>query len=204
MFKLNDKTIRIDQDLVIGEGDDAITIPAGSLQDAATRAQFGITEEPDPVRPDERYYYVTQNADGSLTATPKPAAQVLDMLWWQIKAHRDQRQEAGCLAGTDWFHNDVKSRTQWERMANRSASAADADPYLVAGQQVQWKTMAGTFVPLTAGKIRQVVTAFEIQEATTFMRAEQHRAALAVMTDVELMAAYDWRAGWPAVYEVAP
>lgn len=204
MFKLNGKPTRIDTDLVVGEVGDAITIPAGSLQDAATRAQYGITEEPDPVRPDERYYYVAQNADGSLTATPKPAAQVFAALWGQVKAHRDQLQESGCQAGDDWYHNDIKSRTQWERMANRSAAMADADPYLIAGQQVQWKTMAGTFVPLTAGKIREVVAAVEIQEAAIFMRAEQHRAALAAMADVEMMAAYDIRAGWPAVYEAQP
>jgi len=200
MFKLNGQPIRIDIDLTIGEGDDAITIPAGSLRDADTRAQHGITEEPEPVLADERYYY--NHSDG--TSEPKPVAQVRDMLWGQIKAHRDRLQESGCQAGADWFHNDIKSRTQWERMANRSAAQADADPYLVAGQQVQWKTMAGTFVPLTAGKIREVITAFEIHEAAIFMRAEQHRAALAAMTDVELMAAYDIRAGWPAVYEAQP
>lgn len=38
----------------------------------AEREALGITEVPDPVRPDERYYFVTENDDGSITATPRP------------------------------------------------------------------------------------------------------------------------------------
>ena len=71
MFKLNGKPIRLDQDLVIGEGDEAITIPAASLLDQATREQYGIVEAPDEPRPDDRFYWVSDNGDGTYTATPK-------------------------------------------------------------------------------------------------------------------------------------
>lgn len=190
-FKRLGQTVDITQDLIIGAGDDAITVPAGSLQNEATRTEYDIVWEADPIRADERFYW---NGD---IATPRPLADVLKVFWDQIKAHRDVLQEAGCKVGADWFHNDLKSRSQWERMANRSAGMADADPYLVGGQPVPWKTMGGSFVPLTAGKIRQVVEAFELREAAIFAKAEQHKAALAAKTTVEGMIAYNWLAGWP-------
>lgn len=198
MFKRNGQPIALRTGLVID--DVQIVLPLS----AERMAELEIVEEPDPPRPDDRYYFIHGQPDGSFAAEPRPLPQVLDMLWVQIKARRDQLQEAGCQVGADWFHNDVKSRTQWERMANRSAAQAAAEPYLIAGLQVQWKTMAGTFVALTAGKIREVVAAFEIQESAIFLRAEQHRAALAALTDVDVMAAYDISAGWPGVYEVQP
>lgn len=194
MFKLNGKTIRIDQDLVIGEGDDAITHPADNLQDAAYRAALGIEDVPDPLRADDRFYF---NGD---VATPRPLSDVLGVLWEQIKLHRDNLQVAGCKVGGDWFHNDVKSRTQWERMANRSAGMAADEQYLIGGQPVPWKTISGTFVVLTASKIREVVDAFETNEAAIFAKAEQHKTLLAAKTTVEAMIAYNWRAGWPDSY----
>lgn len=193
-FKRNGQPVDITQDLTIGEGDDAITVPAGSLQDAPTRAQYGIVWEADAPRADDRFYW-----HGDI-ATPRPLPDVLNVLWEQIKAKRDALQVAGCKVGPDWYHNDVKSRGQWERMANRSAGQDDATPYVVGGQQVPWQTMSGTSVLLTAGKIRQVIEAIELREAVIFNAAKQHKAALMAMTTVEEMIAYDWQAGWPEGY----
>lgn len=91
MFKRNGSPFRIDQDLVIGEGADAITIPALSLQDAATREQYGITEEPGLPRPDDQYHWVTDNPDGSFTAVPKDLD---DLRLAAIGAVKQQRQAA--------------------------------------------------------------------------------------------------------------
>lgn len=117
--------------------------------------------------------------------------------WEGIKAERDRRSEAGCYVGGHWFHNDLKSRTQWERMANRSAALADAEPYRIEGNPVAWKAMGGAFVPLNAGFIRQVVDAFEVLEAAIFKAAEAHRAAMTASADP---AAYDFSGGWPKIY----
>lgn len=200
MFKLNDKPISIYQDLVIGEGDDAITHPAANLASADYRASLGIVEVPDQPRPDDRLYWVTDNGDGTYSTEPKALEMVIPIFWEQIKAKRDQLQEAGCPVAGYWFHNDVKSRTQWERMANRAAGMADADPYLIGGVAVNWKTMTGDKVPLTAGLIRQVVEAFEVREATIFATAEHHNAALNALATVEEVAAYDHSVGWPQSY----
>lgn len=130
---------------------------------------------------------------------PSPSAdQEKALKWAAIKVERDHRSEAGCLVAGDWFHNDLKSRTQWERMANRSMALADADLYLVDGAQVVWKTMSGSFVPLTAGLIRRVVEAFEVQEVATFKAAEIHKGAMEAAGDP---AAYDFSVGWPPIFE---
>lgn len=196
MFLLNGTRINIEQQLTI----DDIQYPPGYFRNPEARAAAGIVEVPDPVRPDERYHFITEAGDGSLTVTPKPIDGVREMAWEWIKVHRDALMEAGCKVGTDWYHNDLKSRTQWERMVNRAVGMADSDAYLIGGQQVAWKTMAGAFVPLTAGVIRAVVAAFEVQEAAIFAQAEAHKAAVWALADVDAIAAYDWKAGWPAVY----
>lgn len=127
----------------------------------------------------------------------RPVEAVRAEILASIKSERDRRSEAGCQVAGNWFHNDLKSRTQWERMANRATTLEDADPYLVDSEQVAWKTMSGAFVPLTAGLIRQVVDAFEVQEVVTFKAAEIHRTAMEASTDP---ASYDFSEGWPKVF----
>lgn len=200
MYQLNGQKININMQLVI----DGTQYPSGFFRDAAARESAGIVEVPDPIRPDERYYFITESSDGSLNIAPKPVDSVRTMVWEWIKTHRDALMEAGCEVGADWYHNDVKSRSQWERMVNRANTEAMSAPdaYLIGGQQVAWKTMDGTFVPLTAGIIRAVVAAFEMQEAAIFLAAEAHKQALwhPSRSVVDAIAAYDWKADWPAVY----
>ena len=101
MFKLNGKTIRLDQDLVIdreliriGEDGneetyiDAVTIPAAHLSDPATRAELGIVEEPDPVPADERFYW-----NGNL-ATPRDLEGEHGLRKWAIAEVKRIRQSA--------------------------------------------------------------------------------------------------------------
>lgn len=48
--------------------------PPGWFNDPLERAKIGVTEVPDPVRPDDRLYISTENPDGSYTATARTAA----------------------------------------------------------------------------------------------------------------------------------
>jgi hypothetical protein len=178
-----------------------------NFRDPVLREQLGITEIADPQPPedfsDDTYYRTEQDDAPYVVFTRKPAAQIVAVLWERINAKRDTLQESGCQVGAHWFHNDLKSRSQWERMASRSAAMQPTDPYQVGGQQVSWKTMTGDFVPLTAGLIADVVAAFEIQEVAIFVRAETLRAQIAA---VEFPEQVDVEAGWPSVYvpPVAP
>ncbi len=170
------------------------SVPLHSTVDGSEVTVTGIGAQPDDTTelPRLSSYH---DWDGAAWVLNIQKAQ--DATWGLIKDERDRRSEAGCQVAGNWFHNDLKSRTQWERMANRASVLADADPYLVDGEQVAWKTMSGAFVPLTAGLVRQVVDAFEVQEVATFKAAEFHRAAMEASADP---AAYDFSVGWPATF----
>lgn len=130
---------------------------------------------------------------------PSVPVKTKTQIWEDIKSHRDVLQVSGLLYAGYWFHNDVKSRGQWERMSNRcnEQGLAATDPYIVDGEQVMWKTMSGVFTPVTAGLIRGVVEAMEIQEKRIFKQAEVHRA---LMNQYEHPETYDFHTGWPDVY----
>lgn len=68
---------------------DDVQYPAGYFRDAGARAAHGITEVPDPVRPDERFNWITENDDGTLNVTPKPLDPIKDELCRQVDAAAD-------------------------------------------------------------------------------------------------------------------
>ena len=153
---------------------------------------------------------VAQVQNGAWVVLPEyPVAPAIPLLqrqteaWERIKQERDRRKFAGVKVGTDWFHCDTDSRGQWERMVNRvnTQGLVDSAGYTIGGQPVPWKTMTGSFVVLTAGKIRAVVDAVELQEAIIFGRAEMHRVAMEASDSPE---SYDFSGGWPASIEDAP
>jgi hypothetical protein len=189
---------------------DDVQYTAGHFLDPAAREELDITEIQEPERKDENFYFV-QESDGApyVVNTPKPLDQVKDYVWSKIKAHRDDLQLRGVQVNGNWFHNDVKSRSQWERMANKAqimlgSGASDIDNYPIGGQPVPWKTMSGDYVTLTIGLIGDVTDALELQEASIFKCAAIHEATMRALTDVDAIAAYDWTTGWPEVYEDAP
>jgi hypothetical protein len=59
---------------------------------------LGVVEVPDPVMPDLRYNYVSENEDGSLTVTPKPQEQIDQILQAELNV-----KSLAYLASTDWY-----------------------------------------------------------------------------------------------------
>lgn len=202
MFQLNGKKISIDSDLTVGEGDAAITYPAGSLKSVELRASLGIVEVPDPMRPDERLYFVTENEDGSFNAEPRPRDQVTAPVWERIKARRDQVKAGGVKVGTKWYHTDTESRIQHlglleKARAARAAGGTDATRLQVLGQDIKWKTMDGSFIYLTVKHAEDIFAAVTDLDAAAFAAAETHRVAMEASADP---AAYDFSVGWPATF----
>lgn len=153
---------------------------------------LGITEHQVDDYPDPRFYSWTENLDGTLNVVPKPLDGVRAAINEQIKAHRDYLiQTGGAKVGADWFHSDTHSKTQQIGLVMLGAN-------LPAG--LKWKTMAGTFVDMTPALVQAIFAAQVTQEQAIFAAAEAHIAALAALTTVEQIAAYDWRAGWPEVF----
>jgi hypothetical protein len=191
MYRLNEKKINIDAPFTAPDG-----TRYRNLQDPAVRAALGVVEVPDPVRKDERFYNITEDEAGNLTQEPKPVSQVLSMLWGQIKQYRDYLiQTGGAKVGTKWYHSDTHSKAQQMALVMLGSNIPAS---------LQWKTMDGSFELMTPTLAQEIFAAQVAQEQAVFQKAEQHKAALAAMTDVDQMAAYDWKAGWPEVYEETP
>jgi hypothetical protein len=70
MFLLNGKQLPVDMAFTTGDG---IQRPSNWLKLATPEdlAEAGIVEIQDQVRPDDRFYWVSQDADGLYIATPK-------------------------------------------------------------------------------------------------------------------------------------
>lgn len=85
MFKLGDRIIPPGNPFVHNE----IQYPANwlNLSTAQEKAAIGITEEPDPVRGDERFFY--NNSDGS-APTQKPLDQITPSIIARIKAQASE------------------------------------------------------------------------------------------------------------------
>lgn len=121
-------------------------------------------------------------------AVPQPQATAGEM-WERIKAERDSRTETGGFhAGGHWFHSDQKSRSQQLGLVLLGAA-------IPAG--LQWKTMDGTFVPMTAALAQQILAAAASYDQAVFAVAEAHKAAMAALPDPS---AYDFSGGWPPAY----
>ena len=92
MLILNGKKVALDSPITINE------VQYPNLRDPSIRTLLGVVEVPDPVMPDLRYNYVSENEDGSLTVTPKPQEQIDQMLQSEL----NQKSEA-YLRETDWM-----------------------------------------------------------------------------------------------------
>lgn len=144
---------------------------------------------------------------------PKPSDDAIAAAWlvvqknraWDaIKAERDRRTEnGGYKVGTKWFHSDQKSRSQQLGLARKAdgieATGGDLDAVMhdADGAPITWKTMDGSFLPMTAKLAQQIVAATEYSDLATFKAAEVHRAAMEASADPS---SYDSSSNWPKVF----
>lgn len=123
-----------------------------------------------------------------ITINPVKALDLAKAAKWEaIKAERDRRKAGGVKVGEHWFHSDDPSRIQQLGLVM----------FGTAVPPVPWKTMSGAFVPMTQELANQIFQAVAAADQAAFAVAEQHRAAMLVSADP---AAYDFSAGWPAIY----
>ena len=149
--------------------------------------------------------------NGALVAVPGPTSEATlaanrAAALEAIKVHRTALKFSGVYVASvgKWFHSDAaESRVQLMGLKDlaRDTLAAGGSMNSVLqklGQDVYWKTMDGSFVPMTCQLAFDVVAAVGDLDAMCHGVAEQHRAAMLAAPDP---LAYDWRTGWPAVYE---
>lgn len=144
----------------------------------------------------------------TLQAPPSPTA---DAIWENIKDDRDHRSaHSGVQIGGKWYHTDAASKlhhlgnkdTARDQIA-AGGTMADALRDPLTGQQIVWKTMDGSWQPLTVQLAFDIAAAVKAAELAHHAAAEQHRAAMAAAADP---AAYDYSGGWPPAFvrEVQP
>lgn len=144
MFILGNQVLHVDQAFT---GLDGTQYPMNWLRltTLEEKQAIGIQEVPDPVRPDDRFYYV----DGNGIGTPRDLA-VLKSEW----ASRINDIAYSMLAPTDWYvvrkaegGADVPADVSAFRAAVRSAAnqnqvtlnnAADFDTFVQATAQLAW------------------------------------------------------------------
>ena len=102
---------------------------------------------------------------------PSPDMSVIKaQMWEEIKQERDRRtQSGGYQVAGKWFHSDTFSRTQQMGLVMMGPSIP---------ANLQWKTMDGSFVTMTAALAGQVFAAAAASDAALFARAEQIKAAM--------------------------
>lgn len=124
MFLLSGKSLPIDTAFTVGEGPAAIQYPANwlRLSSPEERTALGITEVPDPVRPDDTYHWVVDNGDGTFAVTLKP----LDPFKKQFAEEIDMHI-ARIMAKPQRFLVEYEDREKSARdfIAGQSAEGAD-------------------------------------------------------------------------------
>ena len=110
-------------------------------------------------------------------------------VWQKIKVYRDTRLENGGFpVGSYWFHSDVYAQANYTDLLMMGANIP---------ANLMWKTMSGAFVLMTQTLAQQVLMAKSQQKSLTFIKAEQHRAAMEASSDP---LNYDYTTGWPIIY----
>lgn len=127
--------------------------------------------------------------DMEYVSPPAPPAQDLSPILNQIKAIRDHKaQQGGFPAAGKWFHSDVFSRSQ-------QIGLVIIGPNIPPG--LQWKTMDGSFVPMTQVLAGQIFASAAAQDTAIFTYAEVLSGQVQNAQDPYSI---DINAGWPATY----
>lgn len=131
---------------------------------------------------------IRADPNGQPIAVDPPSPTPTDM-WARIKADRDRRTvTGGYVAANKWFHSDQMSRSQQLGLVLLGAGIPSG---------LQWKTMDGSFIPMTQQLAGQIMAAAAASDQAIYAAAEAHKAA---MESSAAPADYDFSGGWPAVY----
>ena len=107
------------------------------------------------------------------------------IVWEKIKSKREAVKAGGIKVGGKWFHTDGASRIQHMALNMMGAGIPDG---------LQWKTMDGSFVTMTAALAGQIFQSVAVLDTQAFAKAEEHRGA---MNAADNPFEYDFSTGWP-------
>ena len=115
------------------------------------RAAIGITERPDYPRPDDRFYWVSENPDGTWTAIPKDLDGLKASWTGQMKQTAYtlllpsdwmvvRKVENNTEIPADWVSYREAVRTACELAISDLEATTDIDNFIVAVTTVAWPT----------------------------------------------------------------
>lgn len=191
MFIYNGQRFDINAEHRIG----GVTYPAGWFRDPASRAALGIIEVAEQPRPDDSLYWVTDNGDGTYTATERDIADLRAKWRSDLAARRYAVETGGAVINAIPFATDPVSQTK----IVGAAVAAMLDPLL----ELKWKTETG-FVDLDAATITAVAQAVRAHVQAAFDNEAALAAQINAATTLAELQAIDLSAGWPANPEANP
>ena len=159
--------------------------------------------------PQQDYDYI----DGALVVFDKPGPSLAvrrESIANQIRSLRDSKKEGGikiAIGEQDfWFHSDQDSRIQFLGLKNLAydakAEGATTETVLTTlGQNLVWKTMAGTWVPVTVKLAYDLVKGISELDATLFAVAEGFiNVVYASDTPETAVSDYATSPSWPEAY----
>lgn len=135
---------------------DGVQYPANwlRLSTQEERDAIGITEVVEQPRPDDRFYWVTQNADGSWTAIPKDLdglkaawsaqfkqigySMLLPSDWLVVR-----KAEIGTDIPAEWSSYRESVRTTVALVIGDMEATADIDAFIASVTSVQWPVSPG-------------------------------------------------------------
>lgn len=107
--------------------------------------------------------------------------------WNQIKLKRDFVQSGGVFVNDKWFHSDISSRVK----INFILSSESVE------EGLQWKTMDGSFVPMTLDLAKQIVSAINSLDSDSFLVSQKHKQSMLSSSDPDN---YDYSSEWPSTF----
>ena len=144
------------------------------------------------------------------TALTPYLADIMDALSEHSSVRQVTFVKSSGVGGTEAMYNWIgyamqhlgnKDTARDQLAAGGTMADALRDP--ISGQPIPWKTMDGSWQPLTVQLAFDIVNAGKAAELAHHAAAERHRAAMEAAADP---AAYDFSTGWPPAFvrEVLP
>lgn len=174
---------------------DGVQFPRGFFGDAQARDAYEITEAPDPVYPDGRFYTALQNPDGSLTVTPRDVDEVKTFLKSAVAEKRLDVETAG-VAIADGI------RIGTDKTDQASVTGAMMTLQLGFVTVIDWKGANG-WVSVTLEQLTPIAQAVASHVQACFTAEKAKCDEIDAATTIAELEQIDLDAGWPTSSEGA-
>lgn len=187
MFQLNGQPIDITLDLTIGVGDDAITYPAAELTKPEVRQALGIVDVIFDPRPDDRFFWVDDNGDGTYSTEVKSIEMLKATKSAEIAAARYAAEIAGFTLPSGAV---IRTDRESQSLVASALIRLQRNP----GGQIDWKGENG-WVKIGLEEVETIADAVGNHVQSCFSAERVKQEALDALTDPLDIIAFDCAVG---------